>query len=495
MATAGRFAKPSTRCSANVGSGFNVACVSMGMSLLVSACAPWTTQTAPLELRSPGATPADKAFTAAVADFPSDTWWVSFGDTQLDDLIAEAMRNSPTIAQAGARIRSAQAQLGTSRAALVPSITAAGAALPGKIPESLIGSRTEWRTLGVIGLDFIWEIDFWGKNRGAVKAASSEEEAARADAASAELILCTAIGSAYVDLYGLYAQRDLAEAGVRVRRETRDLVERRVGQGLDNVAALRQAASRFQSAVADLAAVDESIALNRIELAALLGAGPDRGIALTRPMLVGQQEWGLPPDLPAQLIGRKPEIVAARWRAEAAARRIGVAKASFYPNVNLLGLAGVIAPDIGGLLHSQSSGASVGPAITLPLFDGRKLNANYGGARANYDNAVASYNDAIVQALRETADAVASLSALGARRAATDESLAEQEQAYSLAQMRYRAGLADYQSVLIAENALLTARNASTILRVRGYTLNVALIRALGGGFRTQALPTARLTL
>ncbi len=231
-----------------------------------------------------------------------------------------------------------------------------------------------------------------------------------------------------------------------------------------------------------VAEVDESVRLTRNSLAALLGAGPDRGLDVQLPKLAAHRPLALPADLKADLLGRKPEIVAARWRAEAAAARVGVARAAFYPNVNLLAFIGYQSLGLEHLTDDGSDVGSVGAAIHLPLFEGGRIRANYGEAQAEYDLAVASYNEAVTQSLREIADAIQSLQSLKTRLAATEEALARGTRAYELARMRYEGGLSDYQTVLTAEDALLATRNADNALRTRGYVLDVDLVRALGGG-------------
>ena len=176
-------------------------------------------------------------------------------------------------------------------------------------------------------------------------------------------------------------------------------------------------------------------------------------------------------------------------RVEAAAARIGAARAGFYPNVNLSGLIGLASFGLNNLVDSRSVIGSAGPAISLPIFDGGQRSANYTRARGEYDGAVAAYDAALLQALREAADAAASLRALGPRTRRIDAALARNESAYRLSRIRYEGGLSDYQAVLISENALLAAREQAASIRLRGFLLDIALARALGGGFRAPSRP------
>jgi NodT family efflux transporter outer membrane factor (OMF) lipoprotein len=430
-----------------------------------------------------------QTFAAPTAAWPGDQWWTAYGDDQLDRLVAEGLAGSPSIAVAKARLDKAQASVGVARAALFPTLQGQGQVAESKqsynagIPPAFVPKG--YNDVGQVSLNFSWELDFWGKNRKAVAAAISDGRASQADLAEARLVLSTAIASAYADLARLWAEHDVAARNVQSRQETLDLVQRRVANGVDTQGELNQAKAGPATARADLAAIDEQIALSRDEIAALLGAGPDRGAAVARPADTHLRAFGLPPSLAADLVGRRPDLTAARWRAEADLSRVGVAKAQFYPNINLAAFIGYQSLGLSQLFASGSSIGQVGPAVTLPIFEGGRLRANLRGARADYEAAVASYDQTLTEALKEVADAAASERALAARLGQSDEALAADEEAYRIARLRYEGGLANYQSVLLAEDAVLQARRTVVDLQARAFTLDVQLVRALGGGFRT----------
>ncbi|MCY1669677.1 efflux transporter outer membrane subunit [Novosphingobium sp. SL115] len=330
-----------------------------------------------------------------------------------------------------------------------------------------------------------WELDFFGRNRAALAAARSEAEAASAEAAAARLAVSAGIASAYADLAGLHAEQDAAERAVTVRRRTLELMERRRQRGLENTGAIERARSALATAEGERAALGESLTLTRHRIAVLLGAGPDRGLTINRPMVAASAGYGLPANLPAELIGRRPDIIAAKLRAQASASRINEARAAFYPNVNLAGLIGLQALGLDNVFKSGSEFGTVGPAFTLPIFDGGRLRGRYRAAEADYRTAVAQYDGALVQALREVADAAASERALCERldRAQVAERAASA--AWTVADNRYRGGLATALDVLSAEDALIAARRSVAALQARAFALDVALIRALGGGYRS----------
>ena len=427
----------------------------------------------------------------AETGWPETAWWKDWGDPQLNALIDEALAGVPSVAQADARMRKAAAEAHEVGARELPSLSGQATVAMTQQSDNL-GFPKQFATqfipqgynaFGKLDLDFSWEIDFWGKNRAAVAAATSDATAARADAAEARLMLAADIAAQYADLARLYNERDVAERALKVREATETLVAKRVDNGLDTRAELSQAQAGPPSERANLAALDEQIALARNALAALVGTGPDRGLAIQRPGVATLKPLGLPPSLAANLIGRRPDIVAARWRAQAAEHRVKQARAAFYPNVNLVAYVGQEALHLDNLFVTGSSIGQVGPALSLPIFDGGRLRSELRGARADNDAAIAAYDGAVIQALHEVADAVARERALSARLTESRAALAADEDAHRIARLRYDGGLATYQSVLLAENAVLEQRRVVTDLESRALTLDIALIRALGGGF------------
>lgn len=457
-------------------------------ALVLAACASLPPAQGPRVAKAPQAyETAQTLAVAPAAEWPADAWWTSYGDTQLNALEDEALKGSPTLAAAEARLRRAQSLVAQAKSADLPKVGLGAEVAEAKqsynagIPPAFVPQG--YNDIGRVALDFSWELDFWGKNRAAVAAATSEAKAAQADAAQARLTLSTAIASTYAELSRLYAQRDVAAQAVRLREETSNLVSKRVANGLDTKAESEQAAAGPPASKAELSALDEQIALTRNALAALVGAGPDRGLSITRPATATIKPFGLPANLPANLIGRRPDVVAAKWRAEAAASRTKQAKAAFYPDINLAGFVGYQSLYLDKLFSSGSDIGQVGPALRLPIFQGGALRAGLRGAEADRDAAVASYDGALTQALREVADVTASEKALTSRLADARQALTANENAYRIARLRYEGQLSTYQSVLLAEQSVLAQRRVVADLESRAFALDIALVRALGGGF------------
>ncbi len=462
---------------------------STACALLLAGCAAHPATHKSPEIKPLAQYDRTQSFAAPERSWPDDAWWRGYGDPQLDQLIRAALADSPSIAAARARLQRASAAMDVQQSALLPQVSANSSMTAQKQSYNYLTppafTPQGWNDYGRASLDLSWELDFWGKNRAALAAATSEAYAAKADAAQAALVLSTAVASAYAELAHQYALLDTAKSALSVRTKTAELFRKRQENGLETLGSVRQVDARRAAAQADVLSIEEQLGLQRNRIAALLGAGPDRGLAIGRPDIVLDRSFGLPRELSLDLLGRRPDVVAARLRGEAAAKRIKVAKAAFYPNVNLTAFIGMQALGLGMLTDHGSLTGSVGPAISLPIFNGGRLRGQLHGAEADYAEAVANYDRAVVQALQDVADAAVSQKALGAQTARTSEAVDAAREAWQIQSNRYQGGLATYLEVLNAEDYLLSNLRAQADLQARAFTLDVALIRALGGGYST----------
>jgi NodT family efflux transporter outer membrane factor (OMF) lipoprotein len=430
--------------------------------------------------------------TISNATWPKDDWWNAFRDPQLDALMVEALAGSPTLKIATARTRKALATADASNAALLPRIDASVSSTRerysanGIVPPPIGGST---RTLDQLQATLEWEIDFWGKNRSAYEAALGAARAAEVDAHAAKLALSTNIAAAYVQLQRAFLQRDVAETTLKERGQIVALTRDRNAAGIDSRIELTQAESALPATREAIAQLDERIALARNQLAALLGAGPDRGLEIARPTAQALSPVALPSTLPAELLGRRPDVIALRWRIEAARKDVASARAAFYPNVNLLAFVGFQSLGAGNLLTAASRMIGAGPAVTLPIFDAGRLRANLAGKDADQDIAVEQYNQTLADAMRDVVDQLASFRSIGEQRTQQRLALATARQAYDLALLRYREGLGNYLQVLSAEQPLLEQQRLDADLHARELDVSIGLIRALGGGYQPTPAP------
>ena len=423
---------------------------------------------------------------SSVAPRDTSPWWHAYGDAQLDRLMQKALGENPTLAQALARVRSAQAGADAAHARTLPSLNLDAGATRQRfsrddiVPPPLAGGvHSEGRAL----LDFSWDLDFWGRQSSLLEQARSQAIAAQLDADGARLALTGAMLEAYIDLDRQYALADLATRSAAQRQQILDITRRRVGAGLDTNVELREAEGALPQSQVELkqAQADRERAIHL--LAALSAQGADAYAQVERPHWQIDAALLLPQTLPADLLARRPDVLAARARVEAATSGQAAAKAAFYPDVNLTAFAGVAAIGLGNLFQSASASYGVGPAIHLPIFDAGKLKAEFRGATADIDAAVGAYNAAVLRAVREVSDQLSRIATLAEQLDAQGKSLDAAEAAYRLAGERYKAGLSDYLVVLNAETQVLATRRQRVDLIAAQATARVALMLAVGGDF------------
>lgn len=463
--------------------------VSVGVALLAAGCASTrgvAPQEAPRQADSLAAKRSLGAFSRStgVAAFPRTDWWKALGDPQLDALVEEALAGTPSLAAADARLRQAIAQAGLADSARQPGIAVgaqySGLLIPSTVaPEPLGGS---YKGAFLLTMSFKYDPDFWGARRAKWQAAIGQARAAQIDAQAARLTLASNIATAYVVLAQAQAAQDAAVADKVRAAGLLQLGRQRVAAGLDSRLPLRQAEAGVAAAQQQADAAQQRIDAARNALAALLGKGPDRALSIARPGVLSAAAPGVPSVLPSELLGHRPDVVAARWRVEAAQQGIAEGKAAFYPTVNLAAMAGLASGGLSDLFGTDALLLQGGPAISMPIFNGRRLRNQLAGRAADYDLAVAAYNQSLVTGLREVADALQAARALDAQiadaRAAGDAASA----AWQLAQTRYRAGLGTRIDVLVAQQPLLPLGLQLSVLRAQRLNALIDLYRALGGG-------------
>jgi NodT family efflux transporter outer membrane factor (OMF) lipoprotein len=272
------------------------------------------------------------------------------------------------------------------------------------------------------------------------------------------------------------------------------LIRQRVGAGLDTQVELRQGEGSLPEARLAIEQLNEQITNTRHALAALAAVAP-QSLDTLKPRMADERLVTAPTSLPVNMLGSRADIQAARWRAEAATQGVAVAKAQFYPNVNLTAFAGLSSIGLGNLVNAASRQYGVGPAISLPIFDGGSLRANLSGKTADLDAAVAAYNGAVIDAVREAADQLSSLQSVARQRGEQRQAQSAAESAYAFAQQRYGAGLSGFLTLLNAESTVLAQRRLAVDLQARAQSAQVGLIRALGGGYVPDAATEAADTV
>nr|WP_306805780.1 efflux transporter outer membrane subunit [Caballeronia sp. BR00000012568055] len=458
--------------------------------LTIAGCANMGKEAPQDAIKAPATLDVGSAIRAADADaaWPDQDWWRAYRDPQLDAWIARATAGNPTLAMAAARVREANETARLVHSELLPHIDGEMAVTRHNWPENdfygpgYYGGTTTWDNTA--GLKLSYNLDLFGRDDNAAERALDVAHVRAADARAARLSLETGVVRAYIGLSQAYALLDIAQQTLEQQQHVADYARRRLKGGLGTQLELSQAETPLPEYERQVDIHKEEIALARNQLAALAGEGPGAGESLTRPALSLATPLPLPTSLPADLVGHRPDVVAARWVVAGQARGIDVAKAGFYPNINLA--ASLTQAFAGGALFSfltsKATGYTFGPAISLPIFEGGALRAQLGAASAQYDQAVDHYNGTIVAALKDIADQVVRVHSLDTQLEASGRSVAAARRNYELANEGYRRGLTDYLNVLAAQTQLLRAQDGEARVRAQRLGVYATLTAALGGG-------------
>ncbi|KTD35983.1 outer membrane efflux protein [Legionella nautarum] len=427
--------------------------------------------------------------------WPTENWAKQFGDPQLVALINEALANNPSLETALARIQQARAVAEQNASTLYPQGKFSGAVTRTRVSShELIPPPVNNGTFTQSG--FIaranYTLDLWGKNRSQLRQALADVKATEAEGQQARLTIATSVASTYNELAHYYDLRDVLRRTVAQREALEKITVVRLRTGLDTRVQLFQSRNTSATAKTDLVRVEGQILTTKQQLGTLVGAGPDRGLLITRPRLPIVKTPALPANLPLALLGRRPDIVSARWQVESACQGINYTKALFYPNVNLMAGVGFISLKFAHI-ESRGNAEYFGPALSLPLFDGGALRGQLREQYGKYEEAVGHYNNTLNEALSDVTSQVTNIKVVNQQLKVQKDALATAEQAYNLARYQYKIGLASQLVVLDAETRYLTEQQTRLQLILNRRNLQVALIQALGGGFDASMLECCRV--
>lgn len=419
----------------------------------------------------------------------AEDWWTVFGDPQLNRLVDMGLAGNPDLAGALARVRAAQAAIGAQQAASLPQINADAKAPRQRYPENYIlppplGGSTFW--VPQIEGTLSWDLDLFGKNKAAVRQARSSAEAVQLDASAARITISTAIAQAYVGLAHAEQQIAVTDGFVQTRQQALDLVQARIKSQLASQFDLEQAKTLLAEAEQARTRAAGQRDLMVHALAALVGRGPDFYGQIAPPTLALANVPAVPDAIPADLLGRRADLLAGQARIEAAMSGRDVAKRDFLPDVNIQALAGTLALGLGNAFKAGSTEWSAGPAIHLPIFEGGRLKANYEGAVADIDEAIAGYNGNVVKAVRDAADAVSQVRTSDRDLAAQQRIVSGLRETVRLDQVRVDTGLGSRLDAIESGFRLLEAEQALVDLQAQALSRRIQLIAALGGGFNPQ---------
>ena len=457
------------------------------LALVLAGCAPLPAKDAPptfAAARAADLVPAapDAAPSAAVGQAPAD-----YGDAQLGRLVALALQDSPTMAVAQARVRQADAAAGQTQAAAGSNLALDGQATRERYPEHslypppIAGS---WRTSGHLALDYSYDFDFWGRNRSALDAALGRAQASRADARAAAATLAAGVARSYFQWQAADQHLKIAQALEAQRQALVERQARRVRAGLApgaDLAPLHADAAAPRQSIVQLETQREQA---QRQLQSLVGV---HALPALEPMPLPVPAAVPDTDLRLDLLARRPEIAAARDRAQAALKDVDSQRAAFYPDVSISALAGFDALQLSSLLHGANREIAATPAIHLPLFDAGRLRAGLDSKRADVALAVAQYDQAVQQAVGEVNDATVRVQ--GAQREAAPLAAQVHAREHDLASARAReaAGLVDGQQRLVDELVLTGLQDQALALRLQALLARIDLDHALGGALPAPA--------
>lgn len=453
----------------------------MSLIAAVVACSPPDTRPQLAEM-----TPGDLGLAAAPMPVIDPQWWTAFGDPQLDRIVADAFSGSPTLDAAFARVRQAQATLARRDADLGPEITGEGSAqaarLSGRytIPPPFAGSV---RFLGNATANLSWNLDLFGRQRAAIESARASVAARRLDAEAARLMLAGSIVSTYAEVARAERIAAIARETIATRERAVRLVESRVASRLASKLDAQAAATLLAQARVALVRAESARALSVNALAALAGRGADYAVGIGPTQLGEPTGLALPAMIPADLLARRADIAAATARVDAAAAGRQAARRAFYPNINLLALAGLQAVGISNFFDPEAGTLGAGGAFHLPIFDSGRLKADLEGATAAVDVAIADYNSTVVAAVRDAADALEMIRANARETHAQADVVRGFAETNRLNAVRIAAGLDSRLTGIDTDIRLLDAQLAQANLAVDALAARARLAQALGGGF------------
>jgi multidrug efflux system outer membrane protein len=456
------------------------------VATMLAACAAVPDKLPPPTLRE---VPLAGLPTQANAAWPDPQWWRHYHDPQLDRLIGIALHGSTSLAAARSRVENAEqaVRLAAAQSGLRidgnVQVARHRMSEHGLIPTRFLGFT--WYNQGDIGAQLQYDFDWWGKQRATIEAAVGQVRATEAQRSAAALALQSAVADTWFGWLADQARLQVATQQVQVAQQLLRIADGRARAGFQAADASHQAQAQLAAARQQQAAVRGSAAVRKAALAALLGIAP-AALPPLQPHPLPKTAAALPADAGLDLIARRPDIAAARWQVQSALHQTDVARAQFFPDLSISALAGLSSIDLGKLLTAGSRTFAVGPALHLPIFEGGLLRAGYGVSKARLDAAIAHYNDSVLDAAREVATQSLTVQRLAAQRREQQAQLAAMAALRSSAAARQRQGLTDGSPALQAQAQWLQQRDAALALEAQALSADVALTRALGGGYRMQ---------
>jgi multidrug efflux system outer membrane protein len=427
----------------------------------------------------------------ARAGWPAAQWWRQYHDPQLDDLMDRATGQSPDLVLAQSRVNQAEQSARLAAAQLGLSVNGSAQVARqrlsdhGLIPSQFLGFS--WYNQADLGAQLKYDFDWWGKKRATLEAALDQAHAAEAQRSAAALALQYAVADTYFGWQADQARLQLADQALPTQRQFSRIADLRVKQGVDLPDEAQKARAQLAAVQEMRVALEGSAKIRRVSLASLLGVSPEQ-LPDLQPRPLPRVDEGIPANAALDLIARRPDIAASRWQVEAALRQTDAARAEFFPDFSISAMAGLSSIDLGKLFTAGSRTFSLTPALHLPIFNGGALKANYGVSKAQLDAAIAQYDSTVLAAAREVATQALGAQQIAARRVIQRTRVDAQQQLLANAQARATQGVRDARESLVAKAQWLQQRDTAVQLQAQAVATDLALVKALGGGYRDAAV-------
>jgi len=417
-------------------------------------------------------------------------WWQVFGNPELDGLEAQVDVSNQTLQAAEARFRQARALVAESRAGLRPTLSTNPGIATNRASSTVPGAQPSLGEYGnfVLPFDLSYELDAWGRIRRSIAAARAGMQATAADLATARLSAHAELAIDYFELRSLDAQKQVLERTLTVYQKALDLNQNRLAGGLASGAEVAQARTQLEATRAQSVDVGAARAQFEHAIATLAGRTPE-SLSLAEAPLATEPP-AIPAGVPSQLLERRPDIAAAERRMAAANEQIGIARAAFYPTLQITAAGGYQSGSIVDWFTWPSRFWALGPNALQTLFDAGRRRAASEAATAGYDAAVADYRQSALDAFREVEDSLAALRVLERESSAQRAAVEAARHSLELSMNRYTGGLVTYLEVVVAQSTALANERIEVDLQRRRMDACVLLIKALGGGWDVTKLPT-----
>src|SRR5579862_2995882 len=415
--------------------------------------------------------------TADAATWPSAGWWRGFGSPALDDYIAQARRANNDLVAAVARVREADALATVAGAALLPTVALSATAIKERV-QATNGAYVNFTQYSP-QLTASYVIDFWGKNRAAQTAALATATASRHDQATVELTVMTSVALTYFQSLELRDRLIVAESNLKGLR-------RQLAAGIATALDVAQQETTVSTLSALIPPLRQQFRQTVNALAILIGRAPE-SLDATNGSLADLSLPAVRPGLTSELLARRPDVAEAEDQLIAANASIAVARASFFPNIQLTASSGVASSALSTLLKSSNGVFAIAAGLAQPIFDGGALKGQYAFAQARYDELVANYRKAILSAFGNVEDALVAVEQTAEQERRQATAVARARRAHEIAQAQLRSGTVTILTVLNTETALFTAQDSLVQARFSHLQSLVGLFSALGGGWQKEA--------